>query len=583
MGNSTPNLDAELSDFLERWRESATERNREYSLNPEQINEEQIPELIENVERLSESFSPGSFGIDIDGGEDQYNVDWDVSLDIIQSDLVSGSEYNISDLYDDDQVEDAIRSISNDRLRSVDDLIDVLQLLIPREDIDLSVDFGIEKRGIVEKLEEEYGFEDTSVYFYFSFNFFEEDLSNVSPENFKREYLSEEDRLVFVIYDFDSIAYNGDFAITGLSSIDQISEWPRSRRAAWKNLMDSVARQSLIENISDVYLPPSFFKFDPQSTGEEAEQIETLFKRHAVLFSMLSITSSAQQDGTMWGLQISGKQLIEGGIQVFSEEVAVRNADGSDETFRIEQLDIENFRSLFEWTYIEGSEPETRMPIVRNVATLFAQNLSDVVANISEIHGSTKSNYQYYVEQTTDDFFEFRQELIDSVFETNSRFSDLRSQLIDGLSRDMFRTIAFVIALGATIYYRLPASVDSTTAFTFLLSLVSVYGLVVLRRVRGIHEQLDRLVNDRMSSVDFYSKFFDESEREDLQLERGVEGSPLQRFFDFLGWTRGEFAFEYTLAYDLFIYYLLVAAILVGTALGLIDLHICNLVDWFPT
>ncbi|WP_153300678.1 hypothetical protein, partial [Halococcus hamelinensis] len=123
MGNSTPNLDAELSDFLERWRESATERNREYSLNPEQINEEQIPELIENVERLSESFSPGSFGIDIDGGEDQYNVDWDVSLDIIQSDLVSGSEYNISDLYDDDQVEDAIRSISNDRLRSVDDLI----------------------------------------------------------------------------------------------------------------------------------------------------------------------------------------------------------------------------------------------------------------------------------------------------------------------------------------------------------------------------------------------------------------------------------------------------------------------------
>jgi hypothetical protein len=51
-------------------------------------------------------------------------VDWDPNLGVIQSDPTSGDGYNISDLYDDDEAtEDAIRNLSNDRLRSVDNLI----------------------------------------------------------------------------------------------------------------------------------------------------------------------------------------------------------------------------------------------------------------------------------------------------------------------------------------------------------------------------------------------------------------------------------------------------------------------------
>jgi hypothetical protein len=297
---------------------------------------------------------------------------------------------------------------------------------------------------------------------------------------------------------------------------------------------------------------------------------------------MLSITSSAQQDGDMWELQISGKQLIEGRIQASSDEIFVRDADKSETTFQIEELDVEDFQSLFEWAYIKGSEPETRLPIVRNVTTLFAQNLSDVVENISEIHGSIKSNYQYYIEQTTDDFFEFRQELIDSAFETNSRFSDLRSQLINSLSRDIFRTIAFILVIGATVYYRLPETVNSNTVFTILLSLIFIYGLVVLRRVRGIHHQLDMLVEDRSSAVDFYGKFFDEEEKEEYQLKTDVDDIWLQGLFDRISWTRGKFEFEYTIAYDLFVYYLLVGVILVGTVLGLVDIHVCDLTGRFP-
>jgi hypothetical protein len=571
-----------ISDFLEEWGELAVEETNKYSLNSEQIEEEQIPDLIEDVKRLSESFNPGSFNIDIDAGEYQYDVVWDAYLDVIQSDPVSGSDYDIDDLYDEEETKDVIRDISNDRLGGGDELIDVLQVLIPREDIDLTVDFGIEKRGIRQRLEENYDLEGVSVHFYFSFDFFADHVSNVSPEDFKTEYLDGESLLAFVIYDFNSVVYNEDFAITGLRSVDQLSEWTKTLQASWEDIVNSVATQSLIENVKDVYLPPSFFKFDSQSTDEGMERIVNLFKGHVILFSILSITSNARREEGMWKLQISGKQLIEGRIQVSSDEVLVRNADGSERSFQIDQLDAEDFHSLFEWMYVKGNEPETRIPIVRNVTTLFAQNLSDVVDNISEIHGSIKSNYQYYVERTTDDFFEFRQELIDSVLETNSRFSDLRSQLISGLSRDIFRTIAFVVVIGATVFYRLPENVDSTTAFTILLSLIFIYDLVVLRRVRGIQKQSNLLVEDRMSSVDFYSKFFDESERKDLQLGAEVENVRLQRFFDCIGWTRGEFEFEYILAYDLLMYYLLTGAILIGATLGLVDLHIYDLVDWFP-
>lgn len=578
-----PDLDSAISSFLERWGEFSVERNNSYSIESGQVGEDQIPELIRDVEELSETFNPGSFEIEVDGGEDQYNIDWDPTVGIIQSDPVSNGGYAIGDLYDDDEeTEGAVRSISDDSLRDVDELIDTLRILIPREDIDLTIDFGIEKRRVVGKLEEEYSFGDMSLQFYFSFDFFERRISNVSPENFREEYLDDGDRLAFVIHDFGSMMCSDDFAVTGLGSIDQLSEWAASGESTWEDVVSSVATQSLIENVSSVYLPPSFFKFDSEPTTNEEEQVEALFRSHGVLFSMLSITSSAQQDGDMWELQISGKQLIEGRIQASSDEIFVRDADESETTFQIEELDVEDFQSLFEWAYVKGSEPETRLPIVRNVTTLFAQNLSDVVENISEIHGSIKSNYQYYIEQTTDDFFEFRQELIDSAFETNSRFSDLRSQLINSLSRDIFRTIAFILVIGATVYYRLPETVNSNTVFTILLSLIFIYGLVVLRRVRGIHHQLDMLVEDRSSAVDFYGKFFDEEEKEEYQLKTDVDDIWLQGLFDRISWTRGKFEFEYTIAYDLFVYYLLVGVILVGTVLGLIDIHVCDLTGRFP-
>jgi hypothetical protein len=578
-----PDLDSAISSFLDRWGEFSVERNNSYSIESGQVGEDQIPELIRDVEELSETFNPGSFEIEVDGGEDQYNIDWDPTVGIIQSDPVSNGGYDIGDLYDDDEeTEGAVRSISDDSLRDVDELIDTLRILIPREDIDLTIDFGIEKRRVVGKLEEEYSFGDMSLQFYFSFDFFERRISNVAPENFKEEYLDDGDRLAFVIHDFGSMMCSDDFAVTGLGSIDQLSEWAASGESTWEDVVSSVATQSLIENVSSVYLPPSFFKFDSEPTTNEEEQVEALFRSHGILFSMLSITSSAQQDGDMWELQISGKQLIEGRIQASSDEIFVRDADESETTFQIEELDVEDFQSLFEWAYIKGSEPETRLPIVRNVTTLFAQNLSDVVENISEIHGSIKSNYQYYIEQTTDDFFEFRQELIDSAFETNSRFSDLRSQLINSLSRDIFRTIAFILVIGATVYYRLPETVNSNTVFTILLSLIFIYGLVVLRRVRGIHHQLDMLVEDRSSAVDFYGKFFDEEEKEEYQLKTDVDDIWLQGLFDRISWTRGKFEFEYTIAYDLFVYYLLVGVILVGTVLGLVDIHVCDLTGRFP-
>ena len=578
-----PDLDSAISSFLDRWGEFSVERNNSYSIESGQVGEDQIPELIRDVEELSETFNPGSFEIEVDGGEDQYNIDWDPTVGIIQSDPVSNGGYDIGDMYDDDEeTEGAVRSISDDSLRDVDELIDTLRILIPREDIDLTIDFGIEKRRVVGKLEEEYSFEDMSLQFYFSFDFFERRISNVSPENFREEYLDDGDRLAFVIHEFGSMMCSDDFAVTGLGSIDQLSEWAASGESAWEDVVSSVATQSLIENVSSVYLPPSFFEFDSEPTTNEEEQVEALFRSHGVLFSILSITSSAQQDGDMWELQISGKQLIEGCIQASSDEIFVRDADESETTFQIEELDVEDFQSLFEWAYVKGSEPETRLPIVRNVTTLFAQNLSDVVENISEIHGSIKSNYQYYIEQTTDDFFEFRQELIDSAFETNSRFSDLRSQLINSLSRDIFRTIAFILVIGATVYYRLPETVNSNIVFTILLSLIFIYGLVVLRRVRGIHHQLDMLVEDRSSAVDFYGKFFDEEEKEEYQLKTDVDDIWFQGLFDRISWTRGEFEFEYTIAYDLFVYYLLVGVILVGTVLGLVDIHVCDLTGRFP-
>ena len=90
------------------------------------------------------------------------------------------------------------------------------------------------------------------------------------------------------------------------------------------------------------------------------------------------------------------------------------------------------------------------------------------------------------------------------------------------------------------------------------------------------------LVEDRSSAVDFYGKFFDEEEKKEYQLKTDVDDIWFQGLFDRISWTRGKFEFEYTIAYDLFVYYLLVGVILVGTVLGLIDIHVCDLTGRFP-
>lgn len=571
-----------ISYFLSEWQGLFTEKSRTYSLDSDRIEEEQLPELLNDIEDLSKSFDPGRVNIKVDAGEDRYDIDWDVDLGTIQSGPVSGVDYEINSLYTDDEIRDAVRNLDNDRLRDIKGLINSLSVLIGRDDIDIDVEFGIEKSGITERIEDELNIHDVNVQFYFSFDFFEVHLSGIAPEEFRNEFLSANSRLMLIVHEADILMYNDDFAIVGLELIDDLSDWLQRDKTNWQSEFESVATQSLIENISEVYVPPSFFVFNSDYDGEYRPKVENLFRGHIILFSILSLSSNAQQDDYKWTVQISGKQLIQGQIKVVSNRILIHNADKSNRTFDLDGLSEDEFHTLFNWIFVEGGESETRVPIARNVTTLFAQNFSDVIDNISEILGSVKSNYQYYLEQSTDDFFEFRQELIDSAFETNSRFSELRSQLIDGLSRDIFRTIAFILVIGATVYYQTPEDLDSSTAFTILLTLMLIYGLVVIRRIRGFHNQIDRLVEDRQASVDFYSRFFDKSEQEDLRLDSGVDDVRLQGILDCLGWTNGEFEFEYTLAYDLLVYYILMSGIMVGSLIGLIDIHLYNLIGWFP-
>lgn len=571
-----------ISEFVDRWDDSTDETPTALSLEIDSLDSEHCFSLLDGMEQLAGHFDTGAVTFWIDGGEDRYRVRYNPSSGSIQSERTRGTEYDIDQLHpDDDDVVSSLQQLDQNTATSGDQIREIFSEIHQADHLQMEAQCTLQKSAIENAILEEIDATDTTVHFYFNWENVAGQIRNTPPAAI-REKLLEEDhsRSLIVVLSLEDYVYGDAVGITGLSvfsSIDMFSDRP----AEWLDDMEEIRRQALIQEPDSLFLPPSFFRFQESSDEELENNTRELFARYTAFFSLLSIVNTAEyRDESAWHVRLQGRQFIEGDIEESSTDHFIVRFDDEEEEVELTNELIEDLYSLFSWTY--SDDIENRITVVRNVATLYAHDLYEVITDASKIRGSAESNRRYYVRESVDEFFEFRQELTQSAFRTRREFATLRSELMNDLSRDIFRTFGFIIAIAASAVFRLNNILPPVPMYIAVAGLIFGYGFVTLRRVRGIRAQFVDLLENQSDYVDFYNNFFDDEELEELGLKPD-ETSPwwcglYQWWWNRTGRVTDPIGIRCAFALDLWIYYVLILGVwilsagMVAEATGYIDL-----------
>lgn len=575
-------LDDSLRNFIERWVDHGIETNSAFSISVDEASLEDLNEIVSDVENLSEQVDSDVLVLRVTGREDGYRIRYNPNNSSIQSERDLG-EYDIETQYSyNEELIETLQKIESDSLSDPEELRNSLEIIAQTDDLDVGFDYNLQKERIIDEIAGRVSADDLTIKFHFFLSNFSTRIEETPPHKI-REYLLDDgdEKTLIVILGFDSCAKGSDFAISGMKELEPDASF-FSSRAQWTSEFEKIRSQTMIEDPDSNFLPPSFFRFDSLPESEDISDIRGLFSKFIALFVILSIFNSSERiDSAKWKIRMTGRQYIEGIVSISGDSDIYIYSD--EEALRIEntQYLVEDLYSIYEWVYLVGDE-ENRIGVFRNVATLFSRSVEDFLENTGKILGSAKANRQYFLEQSIDDFFEFRQELMEGAFRTQRTFSELRSALMQDFTRDLFRTFGFILILSVTIFFNLDTILPITLVYNLLAILVFVYGLITLRRIGGIRRNFNTIIENRNNFVEFYGRFLDEEEMREIGVDQSSEASWFCKFVLSKPEDRANIQMRCGFAIDFLLYYLLAVVVILGSILILVDINIIDLIPQIP-
>ena len=573
-----------LDEFVDAWSSAGDERGRGLVMNESDLDSDEIDRFTSQIISLSTHTQTGDAIFEIEGdSDDLYEVRFNPAENRIHSEQQRGDQYNIDSVYrGESEVIDALTSIQNNTLTTGSELNDTLSVLTREGSLSVDVSYTLQKSHISRCLSNELDLECSSLSVYFYQSNFVSAFEQFEVSNFKDRLLDSTDhRALIAVLDIEEYAIGDSFGVCGVSRLDDIGDFEQGN-VDWLDDFKNIRRNSLIEQQDQTFLPPSFFYIDSWSDTGLRDSIVQLTNRAIVVFTVLSLSNSAEHpDSGKWKVRIKGRQFIEGTLSnISTDSLDVLEQEG-EQTIELEKSTVESLYGLYKWTF--QNQVSERITVVRNVATLYARDLGEIITDANKIKQSAQSNRRYYLEESVEDFLEFRHELTDSVFQTQKEFTDIRSDLVNDLSQDIFRTVGFVIAIAAGVFFRIENLVSPRVAYTSVALLILGYAGVTLHRVLGIKRQFRAVIQNQTNFLDFYIRFFDRSELNDLGITDSRQTPWYCRPFalryeeedQYVG-IRSEFRF------DMFLYYILIA-IMGGLAVVLLlDIYVFDIIREIP-
>lgn len=503
--------------------DSAGEDSQSYSIEIGEPSLEEIEDLVEAVIHLSEYIETGRVTVHIDGESDGYQIQYNPSEDTIVAEQVDGQQYDPGGLYQSDpDLAGSLQELTLDTISGVEEIFSVLNDVYEHQQyFEISTSYNLRKSNIEASIAESATI-DVAPTVFFSLDRLINEINNQPPEAFRQKYLDESPRCVFSILETETVRFSSAIGISSIASTEEVLSQMEQSELDWEEKTQEIATTALIENVG-AYLPPSVFQL--QSITNDSElRLNSLFHRHQLLFSLLAIASNSRNiREDEWNILIQGKQFVEGHLS-FPDATSVE----VDETDSIELSDklIGSVVSLYDWVYSEGRS-ENRADILRNVVTLYARSLSEVIEDAQVIESSARSNLRYYRRESVDDFVDFRQEMIEGAIQTQSQLSELRSELMSGISRDLFRTFGFIIAISAGLVIRVNEVLGENAIFAISSMIVGGYTLITHRRIKGIEKQYVVQTENHKNLETFYDRFFDENELQNFGVKLSEESPTL--------------------------------------------------------
>ncbi len=491
----------------------------------------------------------------------EYRIHWEPNNNItLTTDSDQGTDGN--DVFQDDATISAIETLRNGRIREIDDLRECLEGFIENENVAVSFVYRVDSTDISSIIENELDGVH-SVRFYFQKSTFLNHIDTDELRLLRNLLLPTLDKQMFAIQDLDAPCYGRDLGFFSLSDLPSNSYDDFTQlRSNLNEMIASVGRECVIDEFEDIYIPPDFFEFQAVNDDSFVTDLLSYTSGYRLLYCIFSLSNVVRRRSDSWQVRINGKKILEEKIRIekSGEEwklKALRSESVASEVPVTQDL-VNSFVDVFQWSYEYKVRVTDRVSVLRNIITLYTTSIEGLINNIDEIHDSTKSNFKFYAEESVDEFIGMQQEVSNYLLETQREFSELRRNLANSLSRDLFRVFGFLVVTWVGIFLQLERIATVRNALSISLVPVIFYLALSIRAVHGLSQQFSSLEESR----DAYYRMYKRQMNEEL-FEEIVDSSEEERI-------SGQFQT------DKRIYYALFGGLLLLAAYAIIDLQVLH-------
>jgi len=504
-------LEAVLTDLQDTWECSEDPTTISISSNDLSISDrERIFEQIDDFRSIIDGRSL-VFKLVEERDVFEYRIHWEPNNNItLTTDSDQGTDGN--DLFQDDAAISAIETLRNGRIREIDDLRECLDGFIENENVEVTFVYRVDSTDLSEVIESELD-EIRSVRFYFQKSTFLNHIDTDELQSLRNLLLPTLDKQMFVIQDLDAPCYGRDLGFFSLSDLpsnpyDDFTQL----RSSLNETVASVGRECVIDEFENIYIPPDFFEFQSVNDESFASNILNHTSGYRLLYCIFSLSNVVRRRSNSWQVRINGKKILE-------EQVKIEKSGGEWklQTLRSESVAsevpvtqdlVDSFVDVFQWSY--EVRVTDRISVLRNIITLYTTTIEGLIEDIDEIHDSTKSNFKFYAEESVDEFIGMQQEVSNYLLETQREFSELRRNLANSLSRDLFRVFGFLVVTWVGIFLQLERIATVRNALSISLVPVIFYLALSIRAVHGLSQQFSSLEDSRNAYYRMYKRQMNE-------------------------------------------------------------------------
>ena len=549
-------LESSIGRFQNDWATEVVGRRLKIE---DDVSAEAVGSVFDTVENIREFIDGRNlvFELDHQAGSFEYRALWETSGDVTITNS-SDNDADASRLFSQDDTQAAIQSLRSNSVSSRADLEDCISSLVEAGSVDCQFQYVVDGSHIDEYVESQLD-QSCCASYYFEKSDVISDIQDSSFAELKDVFYCDEGKRLFIIRNLDQAVSGpevGYFPPERLGEPDLDSFFQRDSQISDQH--QRIRRECAIDNFDDQYLPPDYTKLDSSSQSEFAVQVRSLLRTYRLASGILGVSNVSRVTDDGWQVRINGRRVIESDLILHSEEegLTLEESAVDDGLADADQGTVESFIELFNWIY--SSRTTDRISVFRNIATLYSTTVSGMITEIDDIGESVRSNFEFYIRDSIEEFIDVQQDVTEYVLNTHRELSDIRRGLANNLNRDLFRMVAYVAITWAGIISQLSGIAAIQTALTISLIPVGVYVALGLRTTYSLSQQFQAIEAGRDQYYSMYENRIDENTFNEIKQADGSDN--MKRQFKF----------------DLWIYYILFTGMFVLCGYAIIDLAVLD-------